>query len=463
MKKRFAFLILGLLAALIGSQIAPAHRSVATEMSRAAPYRSASDRLAESAPGLYDQRPDHIWNRLYRQFYVRVARDGKEFGYDELDPLLWWQTKYLISGPSHQQAVNLLDEFLSRHAENLITDPLKRAMFQRDLWAIFDWLNQRDDQQSAHEELRGRLAQAIQRVALTAEQIKLLPDNYAAAVNARVFPIQYQPDSHETAFLPPELFQAGGAWIVIGDTNGRPAAPVHLQSSPFGGRSTFLVLMRLPGGREVTTAYLQRLREFPQPWVYNTGRTRDLEPLVPNPDLPQFPAGTQLALVRRMMLIDSQGNLMPTRLTESVQIRIHRSIPKSAEIRPLEARATQDGFEFRLSRRKLFGGEAGGLKAVLRDEKDFVLFRAHGIDWFEQSGGSPEKFQRPVLDQCAGCHSSPGIHSVLSYSDRRFESSLRPPALAETKIENQEYMTANWKRRQYDWGLLKGLWQAGRW
>ncbi|HEX9425145.1 MAG TPA: hypothetical protein VF899_18025 [Pyrinomonadaceae bacterium] len=196
-----------------------------------------------------------------------------------------------------------------------------------------------------------------------------------------MFPVQYQPDRHETAFLPPELLQPGGSWILIGDTNGRLAAPVHMRSSPFGGRPTFLVLVRLPEGREVTNAYLQRLREFSQPWVFNTDRSRDFEPLIANPDLPQFTAGTQLALVRRIMLIDNQGNLTPTRMVESVQIRVYRSIPKGAEIRPLEARATQDGFEFRLSRRKLFGGEAGGLRAVLRGEKDFMLFRAHGIDW----------------------------------------------------------------------------------
>jgi hypothetical protein len=461
MKKPFVFLILGLLAALIGSQIVTAYRSFVTEMSRATPYRSASKGLTESAPGLYDQRPDHIWNRLYRQFYVRHARDGKKFGYDELDPLLWSETKYLIGGPSHRQAVNLLDEFLSRRGEKLITDPLKRAMFQRDLWAIFDWLSQGDDHPLERGELLARLAQVIRRLALPSDQIKLLPDNYAAAVDARAFPVQYQPDSHETAFLPSDLFQAGGSWIVIGDTNGRSAAPAHLRSSPFGGRSTFLILMRLPGRREVTTAYLQRLREFPQPWIYNTGSTRDVEPLIPNPDLPQFPAGTQLALVRRMVLIDNQGNLTPTRLTESVQIRVYRSIPKGAEIRSLGARATQDGFEFRLSRRKLFGAETGGLKAVLRDEKDFILFRAHGIDWFEQAdGASPENSQGAILDQCASCHASPGIHSVLSYSERRFEPSLRPPALAETSITNEEYMTTSWKRRQYDWGLLKGLWQA---
>ncbi len=36
---------------------------------------------------LYDPDPNHVWNRLYRTFYRR-ERDGHEYGYDELDPLL---------------------------------------------------------------------------------------------------------------------------------------------------------------------------------------------------------------------------------------------------------------------------------------------------------------------------------------------------------------------------------------
>ena len=89
---------------------------------------------------LYDRNPDHVWNRLYRSFYGRAAADGREYGYDELDPLLWDNTKYHLSGESHDRALRVLDEFLQTHAERLIPDPLKRAILQRDLWAVFDWL-----------------------------------------------------------------------------------------------------------------------------------------------------------------------------------------------------------------------------------------------------------------------------------------------------------------------------------
>jgi len=37
---------------------------------------------------IYDPDPEHPWNRVFGQFYRRIAKDGKEYGMDELDPLL---------------------------------------------------------------------------------------------------------------------------------------------------------------------------------------------------------------------------------------------------------------------------------------------------------------------------------------------------------------------------------------
>src|SRR5215831_2008246 len=51
----------------------------------------------------YDRDPNHVWNRLYRALYQRVSPDGKEHGYDELDPLLWAGTKDLLVDPGYRQ------------------------------------------------------------------------------------------------------------------------------------------------------------------------------------------------------------------------------------------------------------------------------------------------------------------------------------------------------------------------
>jgi hypothetical protein len=67
------------------------------------------------------------------------------------------------------------------------------------------------------------------------------------------------------------------------------------------------------------------------------------------------------------------------------------------------------------------------------------------------------------LSQCADCHASPGIHSVLSYSERRFLSANAPlPAFTQTTIADQEQIALSWKRRQSEFGVLRGLWQTAR-
>src|SRR5258708_16610632 len=135
-------------------------------------------REAAISSGIYDSDPEHIWNRIYSQFFIRSA-DNIEFGLDILNPLLWYETESPLKPPAYQQARNLLDDFLNTHAENLISDPLKRALFQRDLWAVFDWLSLRMDTYSTErQELQKRITQIMRRVSLTAAQIPTLPNNY---------------------------------------------------------------------------------------------------------------------------------------------------------------------------------------------------------------------------------------------------------------------------------------------
>ena len=89
-------------------------------------------------------------------------------------------TLNLLSGPSNREALTRLDEFLNTHAERLISDPLKRAMFQRDLWAIFDWTVRRSNNPPPEvAELQLGLTKAMRRLALTTEQIRVLTGTYA--------------------------------------------------------------------------------------------------------------------------------------------------------------------------------------------------------------------------------------------------------------------------------------------
>ena len=291
--------------------------------------RSENANVSESWT-LYDADPNHIWNRLYRAFYRRESRDGHEYGYDELDPLLWVQTKYLLIDPANRQAVTVLNDFLSTHGEKAINDPLKRALLQRDLWAIFDWTTECFEctKQSANTSpsklnLQTKLAQVIKRLALSPDQIAALPNTYKQAIEAGAFAKAYDLNNHDLSFLPSDLFDPKGPWVALSIRGGDLIAPGHVGA--FSGRSVFLIFIRLPGNRAATLDYLKTLSSFRNPWLLDPETHRPL----PNPDLPQFPTGTQLALVRRMVLIDANGELRPTNIVEDIQIRVHRKIPSA--------------------------------------------------------------------------------------------------------------------------------------
>ncbi len=366
---------------------------------------------------VYDPDPEHPWNRVFRQLYRRVASNEKEYGFDELDPLLWQDTTYLLDGTSYQNAIQVLDKFLSTHAELLLREPLKRAMFQRDLWVVFDWLaSQTEPFPVQRQALKTRLVQVIKRVALSKEEILALPDNYGLAVASNAFPASLQTDHPETAFLPSDMFQPAGAWIPMGRAGG-PIAMTHTEAFPFYGHSVFLVFVRSPSGRAATLDFIESL---------NTG---------PNPITA---IGSEVALVRRMLLIDDQGELTLSPLVETVQIR-HFS-------------PEQNFHEFELSRARLFDGRAGGL--VLQPEL-FMLFMGHG-DVF-QNPDLPE-LRATIPDICQACHSeyppifnSGNTQSILSYSRQKFPlADNEEPILSPTTWAEEAQVVITWKLKARD-------------
>ena len=247
----------------------------------------SAPQLTASVWTLYDPDPNHLWNRLYRSLYRRVTPDGKEYGYDELDPLLWTGTTYLLKSPACQEATALLDEFLSTHGENLIKNPMKRAMLQRDLWAIFDWTTQASIQSRDKTDLQLRLAKVMKRLALSPAEIKRLPNTFDQATGSRSFAPAYNPNHPEQSFLPPDLFDPKGPWLQLSGRGGDTIARAHTDA--FSGRSVFMIFIRLPGGRDPTVAYMSKLSEFRDPWLRDPQGPGGLRP---NPGLPQFPAGT---------------------------------------------------------------------------------------------------------------------------------------------------------------------------
>ncbi len=441
---------------------------------------------------LYDPDPDHLWNRLHRTLFER----GQGYGLDSVDIYYWPRTKHLLEGPSHEAALAVLDEFLASDGEALVTQPIKRAFLQRDLWALFDWLVEPG---LLHEEeavlpLAQRLVRVMQSIALTEEAIAGLPDNYAQAVASGAFPTTPDLEREGAPYLPPQLLDENGPWVRIYGAGGDEGAVEHVYHTH--GRNLFWVYIRLPEGRQATEDYVRSLRDFGRPYEAvdldnlpeelvkrhrgrndALGRTNIFE----SRELPQFPVGTEVALVRQMMLIDDTGKIVPTKITEEVQIRAYRRVeretPRSRaefEARPRES-ATAN-FVLQLRKESFFNGNSGFV-ALDAESREHRTFRTHGFDPFEgrnntrKADASGDRDPRTVvLESCTGCHQAPGVYSFLSreriigvpgrYMPQQGLSINNPEKWM--KFSEQAQAAARWKTRQYDWGLMRGLWVSTR-
>jgi hypothetical protein len=401
---------------------------------------------------LFDANPNYSWNRVYRCLMARTSSDGREYGEETLDPLLWWNTKHLLTGDSHRRALVCLDEFLRTHAERQVRDPIKRAICLRDLWAVFDWsADDKGNYESQRRELQIRLAEVLRRLAPEPKEIASLPDNYAEAVRQKVYAADYDPADPQRPFLPPDLFDPRGPWVCFTLRGYGPVATQHVVA--FGARSRFLVFMRVPGARAETLSYLRKLWAFPERLMVDDS---------PNRSVPQFPAGTMVALVRQMNLFDKNGNLVATPVTESLQVRVYRSVtanPGVTNVHSGTVSRDQEFFEFRLDRRALFAGKPG-LLAIGRAEEEFPVFSTQGEDAFE----TPPARQSHILQSCPACHGDSGIHSLRS---KEQIVRMREHA-AQDVVDDLHFGPIYWeaeetlslKRSQYNWGLLNGYWKA---
>lgn len=372
---------------------------------------------------IYDSDSDHLWNRVLRQFYSRTTPQGNEYGQDVLDPLLWWDTVYLLEGEPYQQAIALLDEFLTTDGAELITDPLKRAVFQRDLWAVFDWAAFGDDHPVQRAALSERLARMMQQVALTDAQISALPDNYAQAVASDYFYTSFPEDRPVSPYLPAALTDADNWWVLLGRESG-PIALTHTASFPVYGRSVFLVYLRESQGSAQAFAFAQALRRGDQ----------------------RAPVGLTVALVRKALLINTDGHIVPSPLTESIQVRFFAT--------------GQLFFEHVLRRELLFAGIAGGLVPA---EGDLPVFMSHG-DPFQFGPEFLEHAEMP--ESCRACHESSeitGPQSIISITRARFAlGEGETLTLTETTFEDEAQKVIAWKQTHATWQTLLALWGENR-
>lgn len=375
-------------------------------------------------------------------------------------------------GKNHETVAALLEDLIKSRDPERINDPLRRAVLQHDLWLVHDWLlgaqpssgATKKQIASAQQRLQPLLAKAIARLALTPEEIRKLPDNYASAIQSRAFPSQFDLEHPTTTFLPGDLFDPKGSWVCLRAPKG-PVAPRHSRDLT---RSVFLVFLRLPGGRNATLKWLQKLQAFDGPdWVEVRARKalKRFGNRIPNPDFPRLPAGTQVALVRQMMVIDNKGEIAITPITQKVQMRVYRESPRLTAQNLLEGfgpsdqrqfdRRRQEFFELQLLRENLFADKQGGFQAISLEDKIpwKTGFGAHLYDELDTY-----KQLRPVslLRECIACHRLPGIYSLNSHRDFRTSRPDGPSSVKLSEIARETVAQASIleKKKLRDWKTL---------
>jgi hypothetical protein len=393
--------------------------------------------------GIYDPDPNHIWNRLFGAFYRQefannILGHSNELtepvwvGQDVLDPPIGYDPRFLLDDEPFGKCNALLDEFLSRNGAALIHDPLKRALLQRDLWAVFDVLAEvgyvpvfaeagpslplgpltaPQEQQAPQEQHRAtlerKLAQVIRSLALSDKEIENLPDTYSAAVQSGAFTDVLANNRYD--YLPHDLFTTNSEWHEI--LPGRSLnldQPILRHTLIAGGRAVFRTFVKLPANADVTGTLDKVVVSMRQ-----------------NPAKPCFgiPFGTHFLVLREMISLDENGQMVATHVVESVQFRDWAA----------------DNVFFReaeLSRALLFQGRQGGLRPILKGELRAYLFSnlGHLHDDSNGNGSAERKFP----GNCGACHSFVNGESVLLTSTAAFSmparsASIEPIALWKEK------------------------------
>jgi hypothetical protein len=381
---------------------------------------------------LYDANREHLWNRMFAAFYIRPRLMPQKDvqppvtcyeGGDAIEFLAWGKTEYWSSAEAAHRVTPLLDEFLDQRGERLHSDTLKRAVFQHDLWAVYDHLidqniKRRGDlaTRKRRDELCEKLAQCLRRLALSTDEIASLPDTYAAAVKSGEFVPNHDFDPHRH-YLPHHLLDDPETWVEIDfhqpqvheDISDRF---VTLHAESLQGRSYYRIFYRFPKGRGQVVDYLKELETKGIDWRHaaNNGFVATRK------DAPAIPLGTEVVLLQLMMTMDDQLRPVPTKIVESFQFRVFRNLDGS----PNPYTNTGAGvniLDYRMKRHRLFNHlKAGGLE---REPEAMPQYRV-AIDGIKATAPDWGFAGKEILfQQCVDCHMSPrldrlGVASVPS-------------------------------------------------
>ena len=379
---------------------------------------------------IYDDDPQHLWNRLFAALYIRPSHIPDEAGGaavarieggDIIDFLGWAGTTYWDEPDVNAGLNAVVDEFLADDGAARIDDPLYRAILLRDVWAAFDFLTDQNIRRKGSIQIRrqrtelcSKLARIMQGLSLSDSEVEALPDNYQTAIESGEF-ITSGALNPSGNYLPGGLFSRPQEWVEIDffqpdlheDLSARL---ITLHTRSYRARSYFRVFYRFPGGRTQLTAYLQELNETGIDWKQ---AAQDGFILL-KPDAPQIPVGTELALIQFMMTLNSDLQPVPTSVVESVRMRSYLNVDGAAD-RESNTGVGMNVMEYTLKRLLLFDDLRHG--GLAREGDEIPLYRV--IFQGEKDPDWGHDGRKALFQQCVDCHMSPnadrtGVHSLPS-------------------------------------------------
>lgn len=403
---------------------------------------------------------------LDRTIMVREGSDGKRYGENEVDPLLWSDSDYFLGGESRRRLLAALQD-VADLADNEVQRcaPTQRALVQNRVWTVFDhvWKDTTDvwrqpTNAGLDRELLTALARVMSKLALDSSEIGAMADPLVTAAASGRWPAAPTHEGGADIFLPPDIMAAHGGWVSLAREDERePTAKNHTVA--FGGRSLFQLRASFPAGPSSLETYFKAIAAVVLPWTPDGRGGTQL-----SADLPPLPVGAEFALVRKLAVVGRDGHWHATPLTLTIQLRHYRAtdhatLEKLISADPGRGFGQMQSFaKFELETEAVGRGDTGKIRAVTADEKHFLLFMSMGLDQVgggrHQSSDSETGPHDTPMRACFQCHTGLGLGSVNSLSFFTRETPLAH--LVAPGEEREASSTARWT----EWGALKVFWPA---
>jgi len=395
---------------------------------------------------IYPTTPSDSWNRIFHCLFTRTVKarvseefaDGAPFTQAQVivSPRLRVSTRLFertetgdraiepfypsfltssgafeaLSQPRYSQLEQALVDALQ---EKMTRAPLQRALMQNDVWAAYDVLSRSGLlERTTDKKLRERrdkllhlLAQFIKRLSLTTAEINSLPNN-------------------QIAQLLPDLVAIDSEWV-------------ELQSST----------ERLHDG---AADYRQATRVFIKPTSRPRNNEEFLNSLQQGSDLTS--RLTAVALIIQILLIDSNGQVVPTPLIYGAQFRIFNRSENGALM-------STELIQYELNR-KLFSTSPSSGGLVRLDSKTPAYLPSAGNDYGFASPQTGNPDNAPVLttlrSRCISCH---GNQAVTMLTFRKGRTALPSVTQLNPADNERSLYVARRKMEREDYKALQEHWR----